>query len=195
MYPTYDQERCLQYQEDVPIEIDLCDLLQTLKLDSAHKGKTAENVMLAPPPVNVQDELMIEDPSYQSDGGSECSSSSSSHNHQEESYGCAYLQTIRSQLDNYPTTGGEYLEAIFTHREILLSFPAAHHQCARGFSDLAYMLEQRAWRADREADTEAVTAFRHEAWTIAATISTPSKQRAESSNAKSSFACLMPAMY
>lgn len=49
-----------------------------------------------------------------------------------------------------------------------MSFPPAHTSCARGFSDLAYSLEQRAWRADRDADVEAVTAFRHEAWMIAA---------------------------
>ncbi|KAK0494851.1 hypothetical protein EDD18DRAFT_286058 [Armillaria luteobubalina] len=84
--------------------------------------------------------------------------------------GCAYLQALRAQLDSYPTTGGEYLEAIFTHREILSSYPGAHQLCAQGFSDLAYALEQRAWRADREADTEAVVAFRHEAWMIASTL-------------------------
>jgi hypothetical protein len=103
----------------------------------------------------------------QSDGASECSSSSST---SDEHYGCAYLQAIRSQLDGYQTTGGEYLEAIFTHREILSAYPAAHHLCARGFSDMAYALEQRAWRADRDADTEAVAAFRYEAWNIAASL-------------------------
>ncbi|KAG6850860.1 hypothetical protein H0H93_007478 [Arthromyces matolae] len=85
-------------------------------------------------------------------------------------YGCEYLKTIGRQLDNYATTGGEYLEAIFTHREILASYPSAHHECARGFTDIARMLEQRAWRADREADMEAVTAFRYEAWCIASTL-------------------------
>lgn len=88
----------------------------------------------------------------------------------EEVYGCAYLQMIREQLNNYPTTGGEYLDAIFTHREILCAYPVAHRNCARAFSDLAYSIEQRAWRADRDADTEAVTAFRHEAWMIASTL-------------------------
>lgn len=83
------------------------------------------------------------------------------------SYGCAYLQAIRSQLEDYPTTGGEYLDAIFTHREIFHSYPTVHRDCARGFSDLAYLLEKRAWRSDREADIDAVTAFRHEAWVIA----------------------------
>jgi len=86
---------------------------------------------------------------------------------QEPFYGCAYLQSIRSQLEDYPTTGGEYLDAIFTHREILHSYPAVHQDCARGFSDLAYLLERRAWRSDREADVEAVTAFRYEAWVTA----------------------------
>ncbi|KAG6841411.1 hypothetical protein C0991_011305 [Blastosporella zonata] len=94
----------------------------------------------------------------------------SSNTNTPEYYGCEYLQTMRRQLDSYATTGGEYLEAIFTHREILSSYPSAHHQCARGFSDIAYMLEQRAWRADRDADAEAVSAFRHEAWQIAATM-------------------------
>lgn len=83
-------------------------------------------------------------------------------------YGCAYLQAIQTQLDTYPTTGGDYLEAIFTHREIFSAFPEAHRSCARGFSDIAYALEHRAWRADRDADSEAVSAFRHEAWMIAA---------------------------
>jgi hypothetical protein len=89
---------------------------------------------------------------------------------QSEIFGCAYLQAIRSQFDNYTTTGGEYLDAIFTHREIFYSLPAAHRECARAFTDLAYLLEQRAWRADRDADMDAVTAFRHEAWNIASTM-------------------------
>lgn len=88
---------------------------------------------------------------------------------EERLYGCIYLQTIQAQLQaqGYPTTGGEYLDTIFTHREILFSYPGAHMECARALSDLAYQLETRAWRADREADLEAVTAFRHEAWVIA----------------------------
>ncbi|KAE9400628.1 hypothetical protein BT96DRAFT_919294 [Gymnopus androsaceus JB14] len=107
--------------------------------------------------------MMSDDQSYQSDTAESDYSNTSTRS---ESYGCAYLQAIQSQMDSYPTTGGEYLEAIFTHREILSSYPMAHRECARGFSDIAYTLEQRAWRADREADTEAVAAFRHEAWSI-----------------------------
>ena len=84
-------------------------------------------------------------------------------------YGCAYLQAIQQQLreQGFPTTCGEYLDTIFTHREILFSYPAMHVHCARALSDLAYTMEKRAWRADREADSEAVAAFRHEAWVIA----------------------------
>lgn len=85
-------------------------------------------------------------------------------------YGCAYLQAIKERLDQYPTTGGDYLDAIFTHREIFLAYPGAHQECARLYSDIAYAIEQRAWRADRDADTEAVAAFRHEAWLIASSL-------------------------
>ncbi|KAI0941625.1 hypothetical protein AcW1_003471 [Taiwanofungus camphoratus] len=83
--------------------------------------------------------------------------------------GCALLQAIRGQVcaGLYPTTGGEYLEAIFTHREVFCAFPQGHRTCALGFSDLAMDLEQRAARSDRDGDAEAVAAFRHEAWVIA----------------------------
>lgn len=146
--------------------------------------------------VQQEDTLMSEDTHYQvgsillqhllcrsntpqSDEGSECSmpSSSTLASQGEGPFGCAYLQTIRSQIDQsdsavlaaggFPTTGGEYVEAIFTHREIFSAHPVAHRDCARGFSDIAGLLEKRAWRADREADTEAVGAFRYEAWVIA----------------------------
>jgi hypothetical protein len=59
---------------------------------------------------------------------------------------------------------------IFTHREILSAYPEAHRHCARGLSDIAYIMERRAWRADRDADPEAIAAFRHEAWAIAASM-------------------------
>jgi len=93
-------------------------------------------------------------------------------NHGEPPCGCAYLRAIRHQLQwgSYTTTGGDYLDAIFTHREILFSQPMAHTDCARAFSDLAAMLEKRAWRSDRDADPEAVAAFRHEAWVVASTV-------------------------
>ncbi|KAF9469628.1 hypothetical protein BDZ94DRAFT_1151242 [Collybia nuda] len=150
------------------MEIDICELLNSMRLEVS-PSKSASGAVTMPPPIDVSDVLMSEDPSYHSDEGSD-HSSLSSHSNNDESYGCAYLQAIREQLDKFATTNGEYLEAIFTHREILSSYPAAHHQCARGFSDIAFLLERRAWRADREADTEAVMAFRHEAWSIAASL-------------------------
>jgi len=124
--------------------------------------------------------------SLQSDGGSDyfsSSSKSSANTDKDEAvikttsvtkpneiYGCAYLKAIRNQLESYPTTSGEYLEIIMVHREIFNSFPGAHHDCARAFTDLAYSIEQRAWRSDRDADVDAVVAFRHEAWVIASTM-------------------------
>ncbi|KIM82601.1 hypothetical protein PILCRDRAFT_820469 [Piloderma croceum F 1598] len=100
-------------------------------------------------------------------------SDSSSNSDEEPTWGCALLQHVQASIahDHYPTTGGDYLDAIFIHRSLFAAFPQVHRSCARCFSDLAYSLEKRAWRADRDADTEAVTAFRHEAWMIAASLS------------------------
>ncbi|KAI0663962.1 hypothetical protein C8Q70DRAFT_944019 [Cubamyces menziesii] len=85
--------------------------------------------------------------------------------------GCAYLQALQGQIraGSYATTGGDYLEAIFTHREAFFAFPPGHRGCALGFSELARDLEARdqAWRADWDGDSEAAAAFRHEAWVIA----------------------------
>ncbi|PPQ87461.1 hypothetical protein CVT25_008197 [Psilocybe cyanescens] len=143
---------------------------------------------------------MSDDPSYQhlhSNTTSDNSTTSPS-TEQRKSYGCAYLQVVRSQMEDYPTTNGEYLDAIFTHREILYSYPAGHYECARAFSEIAYMLEKRAWRADREADIEAVTAFRHEAWVIASSLApVPTKPNEPASSVMGSgapFVCTMPMM-
>ncbi|KAI0369010.1 hypothetical protein BV20DRAFT_1053539 [Pilatotrama ljubarskyi] len=97
-----------------------------------------------------------------------------------EPCGCAYLQALHGQIcaGAYATTGGDYLEAIFTHREAFFAFPPAHQGCALGFSALARDLEMRRasdtaveearlWRADWDGDSEAAAAFRHEAWVIA----------------------------
>jgi len=111
----------------------------------------------------VRDIPMSEDLNYRSDASESASIAG-------EAAGCAYLQALRTQLDHYPTTGGEYLEAIFTHREVFYSHPPGHRSCARGFSDIACALEKRAGRADRDADAEAAVAFRHEAWVIAAAL-------------------------
>jgi len=109
----------------------------------------------------VQDIPMSEDLSYHPESSSIA---------EQATAGCGYLQALLTQIEHYPTTGGEYLEAIFTHREAFYNHPPGHRSCARGFSDIAYAVEQRAWRADREADAEAAVAFRHEAWVIAASL-------------------------
>ncbi|KAL6305174.1 hypothetical protein BKA93DRAFT_817119 [Sparassis latifolia] len=102
--------------------------------------------------------------------GTSPSPSASSSSTESVDAGCALLQAIREEvrIGRYPTTGGEYLEAIFTHREVFSAYPQGHRMCSVGFSDLAQDLEQRSGRADRDADPEAVAAFRHEAAWIAA---------------------------
>ncbi|KAF8176533.1 hypothetical protein BJ912DRAFT_698013 [Pholiota molesta] len=160
--------------EHYSVDMDLCDLLQTMKLDSRYDiRKPTEDIaqiaLLPPsvsPPGSLQDELMREVMNYHSDAESESSTSSSSSEprkpavpskaDEERLYGCVYLQTIQAQLQaqGYPTTGGEYLDTIFTHREILFSYPSAHLECARALSDLAYhwrrgrgeQIERRIWK-------------------------------------------------
>jgi len=145
--------------EGLPMELDLCDLLSAMKLGCEPQTLKEERVLLSE---SIENGSVAEDLSPQLD----VNPTQSRSNH-DEHHGCAYLQAIQAQLEIYPTTGGDYLEAIFTHREILSAFPEGHRYCARGFNDIAYALEHRAWRADRDADCEAVSAFRYEAWLIA----------------------------
>ncbi len=105
----------------------------------------------------------------QSDTASEYSTSSSQST-SVEFFGCAYLQAVQAQMDTFPDSGSQYLDTIFAHREIFMSLPTAHPQCSRGFSDMAYTLEQQAWKEERAVDNVAVAAFRHEAWSIAASL-------------------------
>ncbi|SJK97968.1 uncharacterized protein ARMOST_01224 [Armillaria ostoyae] len=154
-------------------EIELCTLLGQMNLTTVTQlaliptRKHSDASFLVQESYPAEPEaILVDDTSCDSDTSSDTGFVTPELKHN----GCAYLQALQAQLDNYPTTGGEYLEAIFTHREILSAYPGAHQLCAQGFSDLAYALEQRAWRADREADTEAVVAFRHEAWMIASTL-------------------------
>jgi hypothetical protein len=88
---------------------------------------------------------------------------------------CALLESLTRCYDpdaeDVQTSCGEYLELIFIHREAFAARPSAHAGCSVAFSALARALELRAWRADRDADTEAVAAFRHEAWMVAAWMS------------------------
>ncbi|KAF9529692.1 hypothetical protein CPB83DRAFT_893216 [Crepidotus variabilis] len=177
-------------------DMDLCHLLQTMKLEVSNPEKTSENVVhILPTPNIVADEVMEEDRTYQPDTVDPQLASSNSDTREEGSFGCGYLRAVRHQMDwgEYPTTGGEYLDAIFTHREILYAQPSAHQECARAFSDIATLLQKRAWRADREADPEAVAAFNHEAWVIASTLS-PTQNSADSHRVQSQSVCVMMPM-
>ncbi|KAK1224603.1 hypothetical protein PQX77_012498 [Marasmius sp. AFHP31] len=161
------------------MDVDLSDLLRSLSLtsESARRKEESDNATqrVSPQPMmHVQDEVMSDDSQSDTTSGSSDQSNQVTQSRNDsyihkEIHGCAYLKILQGQiaLDGYPTTGGDYLEAIFTHREIFTSFPPSHQECARAFSDIAFELERRAWRADRDADTEAVAAFRHEAWMIA----------------------------
>ncbi|KAJ7287167.1 hypothetical protein C8J57DRAFT_578510 [Mycena rebaudengoi] len=152
------------------MELDLCELLHSMKLGQQKTECTSVDVRsphtesiihcdsnMADAPTLLPDETLM-----QSKASSPC----------EPAYqGCAYLQCIQSQLHNYPTTGGEYIESIFTHRQNFFAFPGGHRCCARAFSDIACALQLRDWRADRDADMEAVTAFNFEALLIASVLS------------------------
>lgn len=158
----FDNREVYVMHEDLPLEMNLCSLLQNMKLDFPQDEKSAVGLPIIAiaeqSAADIADDVIPDETSYHSDGES-CSSSSlgSDYNNLDEDIGCAYLQSLKSQLSLFETTGGGYLETIFTHREISMAYPAGHTQCARAFSDIAYALEQRAWRADREADTEAVS--------------------------------------
>jgi hypothetical protein len=85
-------------------------------------------------------------------------------------FGCAYLHSIQAQLECFSTTGGKYLEAIFTHRAVFHADLPAHRFCATGFSDIAQVLATCPGRSDRHCDVDAVAAFRYEAWVIASSV-------------------------
>ncbi|KAJ8520468.1 hypothetical protein ONZ45_g2728 [Pleurotus djamor] len=171
----------------VPADMDLCEMLMMMKLaeqqQNVQKSPSSQPNMVG----NLDDVDMSDDPSYQvcllpflsseypsqlvknlkqSDTGSE-SSTSSSPPVNVEFYGCAYLQAVQAQMDNFPDSGKQYLDTIFAHRDLFMSSPHSHSECSRGFSDMAYLLEQQAWKEERAPDTDAVAAFRHEAWTVA----------------------------
>ena len=89
-----------------------------------------------------------------------------SHSHVEP-FGCPLLLSINYHIETYPTTGGAYLDTIFTHRALLHASPREHGGCSRAFSDLSRKIDDREWRADRESDQEAVAAFLYEAMMVA----------------------------
>ncbi|KZT21042.1 hypothetical protein NEOLEDRAFT_797687 [Neolentinus lepideus HHB14362 ss-1] len=163
------------------IDIDLCYLLDRISLNGQDDVR---GLSASPTPSNAST-------STSGDINMPLSEQPVPRGSEEEHFGCGLLQAVQAQAAECQTTGppgnphslhhtvaridpcfrlaagGEYLDVIFTHRELLFAYPAAHRACARGFSDLARRLEVRAWRADREGDSEAVVAFRNEAWMIA----------------------------
>ncbi|KAJ7496888.1 hypothetical protein FB451DRAFT_1209132 [Mycena latifolia] len=155
-------------QQGPSMDVDLCELLLSMNLGQPERPECTR--------LNVESPHFVADDSIMSEA-QVCHPAgalvySKPEPPSEPSYqGCAYLQCIQSQLDSFPTTGGEYIESIFTHRQIFFAFPGGHRCCARAFSDLACSLQRREWRADRDADMEAVTAFHYEAEFIASVVS------------------------
>ncbi|KAL4248276.1 hypothetical protein ABKN59_006648 [Abortiporus biennis] len=133
----------------------------------------------AHPDASMSDSSDSEDSIFTPPSPSASSSTTIESVHSPQLFGCGLLQYIQTLLllpssnnhnQTYSTTNGEYLETIFTHREAFYAFPPAHRECALGFSEIAKLIERRAWRADWEGDLEAVKAFRQEAWVVANTL-------------------------
>ncbi|KAH9174961.1 hypothetical protein EDB89DRAFT_2067116 [Lactarius sanguifluus] len=132
------------------LDIELAALLDSLSLQQ-HKFRASEP---EPAPPTVSDIQM-------NDAGSSHSAATApsvSSDAPSSPAPCAFLQALTHWYD--PDA-----EQAFAAR------PASHTGCSAAFSALARSLELRAWRADRDADTEAVAAFRHEAWMVAAWMS------------------------
>jgi len=149
------------------LDLELAALLDSLSLQQ----KIRANEPATPAPA-ASDTQMNDAGSYQQSGTTASSSSSDA----PTSPGpCALLEALTRWYDpdaeDVQTSCGEYLELIFIHRELFAARPSAHVGCSAAFSALARALELRAWRADRDADSEAVAAFRHEAWMVAAWMS------------------------
>jgi hypothetical protein len=147
------------------LDIELAALLDSLSLQQ-HKFRTSDPEPALPTSASdtqMNDAVSSHCAPTGPSGSSDASSSPDP---------CAFLQALTHWYDpdaeQVQTTCGEYLELIFIHREAFAARPAAHAGCSAAFSALARSLELRAWRADRDADTEAVAAFRHEAWMVAA---------------------------
>lgn len=155
------------------VDAHLLQLLQGMTLDSRWRKADIESEELKPAaPIDLQDAPMSdssdsEDSIYQPSPSA--SSSSTATAGAPPPCGCALLQHIHEamRLGVYSTTGGEYLDIIFTHREVFFAYPQGHRDCAIIFSNLAGDLERRDARPDRDGDADAANAFRHEAWVIA----------------------------
>ncbi|KAI0042556.1 hypothetical protein FA95DRAFT_1564203 [Auriscalpium vulgare] len=155
------------------LDLELANLLNSLSLQQQKERVVIVNEASVPTPTPEPDVAMADEQISQA-----TSASSPSSDVRHSPSPCALLQAITglydesdADLENFPTTCGAYLELIFTHREAFAAAPHAHEGCPAGFTALARTLELRAWRADRDADIEAVNAFRHEAWMVAAWMS------------------------
>ncbi|KAF9784113.1 hypothetical protein BJ322DRAFT_895830 [Thelephora terrestris] len=142
-------------------DAELSRLIGTLRLNPKDSGSTSRDLSME---VVRSDDL----PRGSTTSRPECQfhPDATSHSHVEP-FGCPLLLSIYYHIEAYPTTGGAYLDTIFTHRALLHASPRGHEGCARAFSDLARKIDDREWRADRESDQEAVTAFLNEAMTVA----------------------------
>ncbi|KAI0036142.1 hypothetical protein K488DRAFT_67899 [Vararia minispora EC-137] len=161
------------YGSILPLDADLAALLDALSLQQKADVRANESIEIE----NEPDVPMSDEESYQSDTSASSSSSAARPSSPASPPDpCPLLQAIigiydpvsSEELEHFPTTCGAYLELLFTHRELFAASPGAHTGCPAGFSRLARALELRAWRADRECDSEAVAAFRHESWQVSA---------------------------
>ncbi|VDC02653.1 unnamed protein product [Peniophora sp. CBMAI 1063] len=156
-------------------DVELASLIENLTL----RTKTPTRESAQSDFAHVSDVAMSDEEPYLSDAsGSSTSSAGKPSKAPMQPEPCALLQNIiglydpAEELKNFPTTCGQYLELLFTHRELFSACPHAHTGCSAGLAQLARSLELRAWRADRECDSEAVAAFRHESWQVAAWLQT-----------------------
>jgi len=149
------------YTTTIDTDAELSRLIGTLRLNAKDSESTSQDLSMGA----IQTGALHQ-------GGTtsrpECQShQNTTHHSHAEPFGCPLLLSIYYHLEAYPTTGGAYLDTIFTHRALLHSSPREHEWCARALSDLARKIDDREWRADRESDQEAVAAFLHEAMTMA----------------------------
>ncbi|KAJ7072629.1 hypothetical protein C8F01DRAFT_1243667 [Mycena amicta] len=153
--------------QNLTMDVDLCELLRALEIAKPESAR--------PDVLDDGDCAMAEAPVRQTRNQLQLTLTKHDDQSRPNSpsfQGCELLKSIQSQLDTFPTTGGApYIEAILTHRQIFFAFPGGHRCCARAFSDLACSLQRREWRADRDSDMEAATAFNYEAQFIASIVS------------------------
>jgi len=148
------------YTTTLDTDDELSRLIGTLRLNTKDSESTSQDLSKG---VMQVDEF----PRGSITSRPECQShpNTTSHSHVGP-FGCPLLLSIHYHIEVFPTTGGAYLDTIFTHRTLFHASPRDHEQCGRAFSDLARQLDDREWRADRESDQEAVAAFLQEAMSM-----------------------------